>query len=204
MPEITNQHKDVERRTYVVDPFAVVTRDDGGGVESKRIVGHAAVFNQVAGPEWFRERIQPGAFAQTIKNDDIRALFNHDPNLVLGRNAAGTLSLKEDDNGLYMEIEPPDTTIANDVLASIVRGDVTQASFAFRTLDDAWETNDGEEVRILKRVQLFDVSPVTFPFYENTDVALRSMEERLKSQKDLMRNKNMNLRKRRLELLRIT
>jgi HK97 family phage prohead protease len=174
--------------------------------EGQTIVGHAAVFNVTDGPVWFRERIEPGAFADTIKSDDIRALFNHDSNLVLGRNTAGTLNLREDEEGLFMEIQLPDTTAARDLTVSMERGDVSQASFAFRTIDDEWRTEDGNEVRILKRVQLYDVSPVTFPFYENTDVSLRAFEKHLEALDEKRRGaitQAMNLRKKRLELLRV-
>ena len=160
-----------EIRTFPFE-FRVEKRED----DSRKIVGHAAVFNRVDGPEWFRERIEPGAFADSIKEDDVRALFNHDANFVLGRNKAGTLELKEDETGLLMEIDPPDTQVARDLLTSIERGDIDQASFAFQTIDASWDTEDGEEVRTLKKVRLFDVSPVTFPFYEATDVSLRQKQ----------------------------
>jgi HK97 family phage prohead protease len=144
--------------------------------ETKKIVGHAAVFNKIDGPEWFRERIAPGAFADSLKSDDVRALFNHDPNYVLGRNKADTLFIEEDEVGLRMEIDPPDTQFANDLLVSIARGDISQASFAFTTIDASWDDVDGQEVRTLKKVRLYDVSPVTYPFYEATDVSLRKAQ----------------------------
>jgi len=144
--------------------------------ETKKIVGHAAVFNKIDGPEWFRERIAPGAFADSLKSDDVRALFNHDPNYVLGRNKADTLFIEEDEVGLRMEIDPPDTQFARDLLTSIARGDISQASFAFTTIDASWDDVDGQEVRTLKKVRLYDVSPVTYPFYEATDVSLRKAQ----------------------------
>ena len=171
----TNKLKsDQEVRTFLVDSFSVESRD---GSEAKRtIVGHAAVFNSEDGPEFFRERIEPGAFRDSINEDDVAALFNHDPSLILGRKSAGTLRLLEDDVGLWMEIDVPDTSYGNDLLTSIARGDIKQASFAFRATDDAWITNDGRDVRLVKKAKLFDVSPVTRPFYQDTDVALRYAE----------------------------
>ena len=160
----------LERRTFAVDKYSIETREKS---DKRTIVGHAAVFNVEDGPEFFREKIEPGAFAETIDADDVRALFNHDPSLILGRKSAGTLRMVEDDIGLWMEIDVPDTTVGNDLLTSIGRGDITQASFAFRPIDDTWETIDGRDVRILKKVRLFDVSPVTQPFYAATDVGLR-------------------------------
>lgn len=156
--------------------FHVERRDDDA---AGKLIGHAAVFDEetdIAG--LFIERVARGSFTESIKTDDIRALFNHDPNFVLGRNKAGTLRLKEDDTGLAMELDPPDTQIARDLMVSIKRGDVDQMSFAFQVLHDEWESGeDGKpDVRTLRKVRLFDVSPVTFPAYEGTDIAVRSMD----------------------------
>jgi uncharacterized protein len=152
-------------------------RVEGG--ESPKIVGHAAVFDK-----WsedlggFREKIRAGAFKKTIKEADVRALFNHDPNFVLGRNKAGTLSLAEDDKGLAISIDPPDTQWARDLTTSIERGDIDQMSFGFRTIKDQWTTpkEGNENQRELLEVELFDVSPVTFPAYPQTDVGVRSVD----------------------------
>lgn len=143
----------------------------------KRIEGYAAVFNKLSVDlGGFREQIQPGAFAETIEKDDVRALFNHDPNFVLGRNVAGTLELAEDNSGLHMRITPPDAEWARGVVASIKRGDITGASFGFRTLDDKWDFDQAEQlVRTLIRAKLFDVGPVTFPAYPDTEVGARAL-----------------------------
>ena len=149
---------------------------DENGV--KKIVGYAAVFDKWSSDLMgFREKINPGAFEKTIKKSDIRALFNHDPNIVLGRTKAKTLKLKEDDTGLFMEVIPPDTQNARDIMVSIERGDITQQSFAFRTIEDDWVyKKDGSAERTLVEVDLLDVSPVTYPAYPDTSVALRSLE----------------------------
>ena len=149
------------------------------GDDKSRIVGHAAVFNTIAGDGlWFREKIAAGAFSESIGQDDIRALWNHDSNIVLGRNTSGTLALREDEKGLWVEIDPPDTQSARDLMVSIERGDVSQMSFGFEVLTDEWERKEDEpDLRILKKVKLWDVSPVTFPFYTQTDVALRSHDK---------------------------
>jgi len=184
-----------EYRTFDADVFRVEARADDTG--KRRIVGHAAVFNRVDGPPLFREQIAPGAFADSVKEDDVRALFNHDPSIVLGRNKAGTLNLREDETGLWMEIDPPDTQAGRDLLVSIDRGDVTQASFAFQTIDDDVRTINGEEVRTLKRVKLYDVSPVTYPFYEATDVGLRQQEweekHKVKAVRSIVKLRRMRL-----------
>src|SRR5262245_47373863 len=159
----------LERRTY---QFLEIRADDGE--KGMRVRGHAAVFNQKSEEIFgFREIILPGAFKNTIKNADVRALWNHDPNFVLGRNKNGTLTLREDKVGLVSEIDFPETTFARDIFQSIKRGDVDQMSFGFRTVTDNWRMEKGETVRELVEVQLFDVSPVTFPAYPQTDVAAR-------------------------------
>jgi len=143
-----------------------------------RIVGYAAVFEKdsVNFGGWI-ERIAKGAFdASLARKDDVRALVEHDPRWIIGRTAAGTLDLAADDTGLRMEIQPPDTTAGLDIVKSLKRGDVNQASFGFRTITDQWErTEDGKlDVRTLLEVRLFDVSPVAFPAYPDTSVAVRA------------------------------
>ena len=155
-----------------------IADSDGGGAT---IEGHAAVFDSwsetLGGIFPFKEIVRKGAFNESIGKDDIRALFNHDPNYVLGRNRAGTLELVEDDIGLRVKITPPDTSWPKDILTSIRRGDITQMSIGFIVEDDKWSTKDGMDVREIRKVQLFDVSPVTFPAYTATDVGVRAMQE---------------------------
>jgi len=143
------------------------------------IVGHAALFDTLSVPLYgFREKIQKGAFTESLKRgDDVRALFNHDETILLGRTKNRTLSLREDERGLAVEIFPPDTAAARDVISLIERGDVDQMSFGFRIVKDHKEINeDGETIRTLIEVELFDVSPVTFPAYTATDVTLRALK----------------------------
>ena len=173
--EIKEKNSNIERRIFDVCELRIEKRED----EQRKIVGHAAVFDTVAGDGlWFREKIAKGAFSESIGQDDIRALWNHDSNVVLGRNTSGTLTLKEDKKGLWVEINPPDTQSARDLMVSIDRGDVSQMSFGFETLTDEWERKEDEpDLRTLRKVKLWDVSPVTFPFYTQTDVALRSHDK---------------------------
>lgn len=153
-----------------------VEPQEGGGLPV--IEGHAAVFDSLSQDLGFlfpfKERIQKGAFKNSIEADDIRALWNHDANYVLGRNRAGTLDLKETGKGLKVRIHPPDTQWARDLTESIKRGDVSQMSFGFIVEKEAWTVEDGQDIRTLERVKLFDVSPVTFPAYLETDVGVRS------------------------------
>ena len=169
------------------------------------IIGHAAVFDSwsetLGGLFPFKEIVRKGAFKESITKDDIRALFNHDPNYVLGRNKAGTLSLAEDDIGLRVVITPPNTTWAKDLVESIRRGDISQMSIGFIVLDDAWGTNDGVDTREIKKVQLFDVSPVTFPAYAETDVGVRAMEEYKSYKKELDAKAAIKLQKQKFKNL---
>ena len=160
---------DKEIRSF---PIELRVAKDG---DTRKIVGHAAVFDQ-----WsedlggFREMVKPGAFKKTLKEADVRALFNHDANYVLGRNKAGTLSLDEDDTGLAVDITPPDTQWARDLMTSMDRGDINQMSFGFRVVKDAWNEEDKKDItRELLEVELFDVSPVTYPAYPQTSVSVR-------------------------------
>jgi HK97 family phage prohead protease len=167
----------IERRAFLVEGLTIEERDG----QSPMIRGHAAVFNALSEDlGGFREKISPGAFADSATTDDVRALYNHDSNYVLGRNRAGTLRLAEDSHGLSIEIDPPDTTFARDLLVSMRRGDVSQMSFGFTVPKggQSWQRNaDGSNVRTLSKIRLLDVSPVTFPAYPQTDCAVRSLKE---------------------------
>lgn len=165
---------DIERRSFAVDALQIERRDNN----PPRIIGHAAVFDQLSDDlGGWRERIEPGTFAKAISEDDVRALINHEPGLVLGRNKAGTLSLSEDDRGLAVEIQTPDTSASRDLVTSIDRGDINQMSFAFiaRAGGSNWEDTDEGTVRTLTDVRLFDVSVVTYSAYPQTDVAVREL-----------------------------
>lgn len=168
--------KELERRYVPSTEIRIMREAD----HAPRIVGHAAVFNQLSEDlGGFREQVAPGAFAEAIEKDDVRALFNHNADHVLGRNRAGTLKLAEDTRGLAVDISPPDTSAAADLLALLERGDVTQMSFAFsiRPNGENWGKDDnGLWIRTITRVRLFDVSPVTYPAYPQTDVAIRSLD----------------------------
>ena len=170
---------ELEKRIYNLDKLEV-RADEETGVPSS-IVGHAAVFDKLSVDlGGFKERIKRGAFNNAIKDgDDVRALWNHNPDLVLGR-TPDTLKLREDDAGLRMEIDldgAPEQV--RDLTRSIQRGDVTQASFAFNLRSengDSWhEEEDGTMIRTLLDLRLSDVSPVTYPAYPDTDVATRSL-----------------------------
>ena len=147
------------------------------GDASPKITGYAAVFDTWADiGGWFRESIKAGAFAKTIQEADVRALWNHDQNYVLGRNKAGTLRLHEDSKGLAVEIDPVQTTWAADLMTSMKRGDVNQMSFGFEMIRQ--EVNYEKDERTLLEVKLYDVSVVTMPAYPTTTAQVRSMFKR--------------------------
>jgi len=145
-----------------------------GTAESPKITGYAAVFDQWADiGGWFRERVKKGAFTKSIKESDVRALWNHNENYVLGRNRSGSLKLWEDDTGLAVEIDPIPTQWADDLLKSMRRGDVNQMSFGFVVNKQDLDYENDE--RTLVDVSLFDVSVVTYPAYPTTTAQVRSM-----------------------------
>ena len=147
--------------------------EEGGGV---KLSGYTAKFGVLSHELFFgREKVEPGAFTETLREDDVRATWNHDTNLILGRTSARTLSLEEDSIGLRHLINPPDTQWARDAAVSIRRKDVRDMSFGFKVVRDDWGTVDGVPERRLIKVKLLDVSPVAFPAYPNTDVAVRSL-----------------------------
>lgn len=166
--------------------FHVEMRMDGMGEGEKPMMrGHAAVFDSPSetlrsGDITFREIIKPGAFADAINGSDCRALFNHNPDNILGRSTAGTLRMSEDSSGLSIEIDPPDTMCARDLQVSMSRGDIREMSFGFSVPKggDSWTRDEsGGWLRTINKVdRLYDVSPVTYPAYLETDCAMRSLD----------------------------
>lgn len=182
----------------------VRTEQTGDG--PAHIIGYGSVFNSRSEPLWgFREIIKPGAFDDVL-NDDVRALFNHDANFILGRSTAGTLSVAVDDKGLRYDITAPDTqTIRDLVLSPMARGDISQSSFAFRVARDGerwYEDEEGIVIREITKVsRLFDVSPVTYPAYQEADSALRSMKAWQEARNSGALQKSINERMARERLL---
>lgn len=152
----------------------VEARADG----SKRtLTGYAAVFNSDTNiGDYFIERIAPGAFDKTM-GDDIRALIDHDTGRVIGRTKSGTLRLASDERGLKVEIDVPDTRDGQDLLTLVDRGDISGMSFGFRVTKQEWQERTGEiPIRTILEVELFEVSAVAFPAYEDTELALRDRD----------------------------
>lgn len=151
------------------------TREDGGDL---RIEGYFAVFNsnyEIA--DGLTESVAPGAFDNTL-GGDVRALIDHDSRLVLGRNTAHTLDLRQDEHGLWgsILINPKDQDAMN-LYSRVQRGDVDQCSFGFNIVREDYEVRDDGAVHwTIREVELFEVSVVTFPAYEETNVKARSAE----------------------------
>ncbi len=165
--------------------FNIETRVDSTEDGRDLVVGHASVYdsrsNNLGG---FYEFIERGAFTEELINSsDVRALINHDPNLILARNTSGTLNLTADERGLKYEFEMPETSYGKDLAISMKRGDITQSSFAFTVAEDDWSTDDeGNNIRTIKKIdRLYDVSPVTYPAYNMAEsdlvVAKRGLKE---------------------------
>lgn len=175
-----------EMRTFSITNLQ--TRD---GTESEpiKISGYAAVFNsKTTIGDWFEEIIMPGAFARSLsENGDIRALFNHNWDNVLGRTKSGTLRIFEDERGLKFEIDLPNTSVARDLVESMSRGDINQCSFSFDPIGEDWDYSSEVARRTLTDVDLYEISVVSIPAYDDTEAALvrskeidKEVEQRMK------------------------
>ncbi len=174
-PDLSDRSTDmaIERRTA---DEGVELREEGGTLTA---IGYAATFNRLSSNlGGFVERVAPATFRSTLNQSDVRALFNHEPDHLLGRSSTGTLRLSEDEHGLRYEVDLPNTSLGRDVAELLRRGDISGSSFGFRTISDEWsETEDGYPLRTLTEVALRDVGPVTFPAYSSTEASLRSLAD---------------------------
>lgn len=171
------QIENAERR-FVTATVTIENRADDNNEGPAVIEGYASLFNSrtnIGG--WFREEILPGAFDDVLQ-DDVRCLFNHDPNKILARSekGKGTLAISVDKKGLKYRYETPDISYAKDLAESIRLGNVSQSSFGFRAKEVVWIEEEGKpDLRQIKKMErLYDVSPVTYPAYQDTTVAKRS------------------------------
>lgn len=162
----------VERRAV---PFQAELR--AGAAPGVRLFdGYAAAFDQWADiGGMFRERVAPGAFARTIREQDVAFVFNHNESTVMARRQAGTLRLDEDSYGLHVEADLDERDDdARQLITKIEASNVYKMSFSFRAVRDEFDFDADPPERDLNEVQLYDVSPVVFPAYEGTDAKLRA------------------------------
>ena len=153
--------------------------------ESRTIVGYAAKFERWSEPimGWFREQVARDAFSE-CDVDDVIMCFNHNIDSILARTTSGTLTISTDDEGLRFEFEAPATTMGNDMLELVRRGDISKCSFKFTVEEDEWRYADKEngleyDERTIRRIgKLYDVSLVVYPAYSDTEAGVRHLEER--------------------------
>ena len=151
-----------------------------GGLSSngKKLTGYAAIFNSEADLGGFVEVVRNGAFRKSLEGGtNIRALYHHQGDALLGTTRGGTLKLKEDAHGLAFDLALPDTTHGRDLAILVDRGDVAGCSFGFRVPEggDRWEERGSTLVRELLNVDLVEITLTSDPAYQDTTVALRNM-----------------------------
>lgn len=184
----------MEKRTsYLNSQFRAIEKEDKPIIE-----GYFIKFNQETNLfDNIYEEVDKQAVVNSLKNNDIRALYNHDTNLVLGRTGNGTLNLKADEVGLWGEIEVnKDDPDAMGAYARIKRGDVAGCSFGFYPLkEESIKRADGGEKFILKEIDLFEVSPCVFPAYPQTEISARKKDiEAIKKEKLEVKKKELKER----------
>lgn len=183
----------MEMRTMQIK--APQVREDNG---KRYLEGYFAVFDEPYNViDGWVETVARGAFARYLSTGgDVKVLWNHDTNLVLGSTGNGTATLMEDERGLWgsVEINPADTDALN-ALARVERGDVTGCSFGFEIArQEEWWDDDGVyHTRITEVDPLYEVSPCTFPAYRATSIAARSREtlEDAKKRRNALWKENM-------------
>ena len=156
--------------------------------ESRTIVGTATVFNSAYDMGWYDEEMSQDVFTNSDMSDVV-ALFNHDANMVLARTKSGTLKLNLTGNALEYSFEAPNTSLGNDLLEMVKRGDVYQSSFAFSVEAEDWQEREGmKPKRVIRGIKkVYDVSPVTYPANPDTMVAKRSYDATKEIDKDLLK-----------------
>ena len=187
------------------------TKEDGQEV----VVGYGSIWNSRSeNLGGFYEYISPSAITEeTIAKSDVRALINHDPNLVLARSTAGNLNLSVDEKGLRYEFSIPETSYGKDLAINMKNGNINQSSFAFTVGSDEWSTDeDGNDIRTITSIEkLYDVSPVTYPAYSQAESDLVVAQRGLamyKENKEIKEEENdlvaRSLAKLKIELIKRT
>ena len=170
--------------------------------ESRHVEGYALLFNTDSRPMWggdLIERIAPTALDGVLERSDVLCLMNHDESrgvLARWRMGEGSLSLTVDEKGLRYAFDAPKTALGDELIEALKRGDIAESSFAFTVEKDNWERKEnGTYVRTIVQIdKLYDVSPVYYPAYEDTSVALRSLNDhKEEARQELERRKEQEL-----------
>ncbi len=159
--------------------------------ETNQLTGYAAVYNSEYENDYFIEVIKAGAFTRALsEKHDVRSLVDHIPTFVLGRTKSGTLRLKEDSIGLFVENDLPDTSYSQDLKTKMLRGDVDGMSFGFVVTSENWGVRNNKLFREILDLDLFDVSVVTYPAYKQTSASIRceGLEDIAKRGEEVLRN----------------
>jgi len=147
--------------------------------EKRTIAGYAVKWNELSEQlGFFREKFSKGAFKDSLLDKQQMALWNHNTDVVLGSTRNQTLRLSEDEVGLRFEIDLANTTQANDIYELVKRGDINGVSFVFYAELEDWEDRSDTAVRTINRADLIEISPTPFPAYSQSEVNVRSLEER--------------------------
>ncbi|MGQ7276632.1 HK97 family phage prohead protease [Brevibacillus thermoruber] len=191
--------KNKEMRCLAKD-IEIRAQEDG----TKTVSGYVVKFNKRSHLIWgeFYEKVAKGAFAKSLEENTIKALWNHRSDYVLGSTKNGTLRLEEDDIGLRFELDLPHNSWGNDAFESIQRGDTDGVSFGFVVRNDNWEYLKDEDVyeRTLLDVDLIEISPTPFPAYPDSEVGKRSMEGLPDTKEERAKRKEQEIHKRKLLL----
>tara|TARA_R110001592_G_scaffold20859_1_gene84264 strand:+ start:3126 stop:4265 length:1140 start_codon:yes stop_codon:yes gene_type:complete len=212
-PQEMRRTPETEVRTFTIENLEFRAEDD-----ENVVIGYGSVFNSLSNElGGFKEIIAPGAFDGRLE-DDVRFLFNHDPNMLLARSTNGTLKMSIDEVGLRYEAAIPDTSVGRDIITLLKNNTLSENSFAFVVEDDSWEVKEGQNIRTINKVSMLaDISLVSYPAYSSAKtVALRSMEawqkeneekilqENLTKEKEEREKEEVDLTKRSLAELRLS
>jgi HK97 family phage prohead protease len=167
----------ITRTVFEVSDLEIRKVDDTG---KRTIAGYAVLWDKLSLPIYgsFRERVRSGAFKKSLSENNVRSLWNHNSDMVLGSTKAKTMRLSEDEKGLRFEIDLPETNAGKDAGVMIERGDVDGMSFGFNICKQEWDETDPKNIiRTLIVVDLREISPTPFPAYPQSKVSVRSVED---------------------------
>lgn len=167
---------DLEYRAYMMEDVKV-------DKDKRLIMGRAVVYNSMSNElrtmsgDKFREIILPGALRESMDKNDVLAFKEHNPAYLLGRKSAGTLTLEDRADGLYVSISVPETSYGNDTLVSAERGDLKGFSFGFNNPKARSYSKSGEKIREINSLNLREVSVVANPAYNETTLSVMRNED---------------------------